>query len=106
MPLPLASLMLPSTPVSASASASADFGIHWRGLHARCLRFVATVTRMLLTTTQDSLPAGGPALAGWDSNPLGCKPGFVKCLASHGLLLDKACLAHHGHDESERAVLW
>ncbi len=79
-----------------------DFGIHWHSLHARCLRFVATVTRVLLTATQDSLPTGGPALVGRESNPLGCKPGFFTCLASHGFLLDKACLAHHGHGERRR----
>jgi hypothetical protein len=40
------------------------------GLHARCLRFAATVARYFPTATQDSLPAGGH-LAGRDSNPLG-----------------------------------
>jgi len=37
-----------------------SFGAQFRGPHARCLRFVATVARVLLTTTQDSLPPGGP----------------------------------------------
>ena len=46
------------------------FGAQSHGLHARCLRFAATVTRYFLTATQDSLPAGGH-LAGRDSNPLG-----------------------------------
>src|SRR5260370_40727088 len=36
--------------------------------------------------TQDSLPAGGLALAGRDSNPLGCSPGFATCWLSHGFL--------------------
>jgi len=37
-----------------------DFGAVSRGLHARCLRFATTVTRVLPTAAQDSLPAGGP----------------------------------------------
>lgn len=37
-----------------------SFGARFGGPHARCLRFVTTVARVLLTATQDSLPAGGP----------------------------------------------
>ncbi len=55
------------------------FGTQFRSLRARCLRFVTTVARRCFTVTQDSLPAGGPALAGRDSNPLGREPGFVTC---------------------------
>ena len=81
------------------------FGIQFRSLRARCLRFVTTVARCFFTITQDSLPAGGPTLAGRESNPLGRTPGFVMCLASHDFLLDEACLAHgKGGDRGHEAA--
>jgi len=36
-----------------------SLGAQSHGPYARCLRFVTTVARVLLTVTQDSLPAGG-----------------------------------------------
>ena len=76
MPLPFASLMLPSTPVSASASASADFGIHLRGLHARCLRFVATVTRVLLYGHARLASSWRPCLSWAGVEPAGLQTRF------------------------------
>ena len=41
-----------------------NFEAQSHGLHARCLRFAATVARVLPTAAQDSLPAGGPPWPG------------------------------------------
>jgi len=48
-----------------------------RGIHARCLRFAVTVARLMLTTTQDSLPGGGLSFPGQDSNLLGSAVRFL-----------------------------
>ena len=58
------------------------------GLHARCLRFVATVARYCLPATQDSLPAGGPPCrAGFEPAGFQCE---VSVLLPHRFLLTQA----------------
>jgi hypothetical protein len=80
-PLRMASTVLPSTPTSASASATTNFGTEFRSLRARCLRFVTTVARVLPHGHARLASGWWPSLAGRDSNPLGRKPGFCLVLA-------------------------
>src|SRR5580658_9489213 len=72
---------------------------------ARALAVYASWSRSpvcFLTTTQDSLPAGGPAFAGRDSNPLGRATRFQLSLGSHGFLLVEASLGALTAVQSER----
>jgi hypothetical protein len=56
-----------------------DIGAQSHGPHAHCLRFAATVARMLPTATQDSFPAGEVALAVQDLNLRGSNVRFQAC---------------------------
>jgi hypothetical protein len=56
--------MLPSAFSTTSAPTTRNFEAQSHGLHTCCLRFAATVTRVLPTAAQDSLPAGGPPWPG------------------------------------------
>jgi hypothetical protein len=91
-PLRLALSVLPSEPPVSSASATnPNFGTQFP--QPTCSLSTLRVGRCL-PLTQDSLPAGGPALAGRESNPLGHLPGFCLFLAYMTHLQDEACLAH------------
>ena len=71
-------------------------GLTLRGLLARCLRLAVTVTRVLPTTAQDSLPAGALlGRAGPDASALGSNVKFQLCraLLRHCFLLTQAFLA-------------
>jgi len=64
----LGSTVLPSAPTTASAPATTSF----RGSITRPARSLSTLrSQGHPCTTQDSLPADGPILAGRDFNPLG-----------------------------------
>ena len=81
------------------------FGAESHSLLTRCLRFAATVARAIFsTTTQDSLPAGGPALAG---RRLSSASGFryevsVRHQLCHSILLIQALLGAMGRKPQVR----
>ena len=82
-----------------------SFEAESRGPRARCLRFVATVARVLLTATQDSLPAGGSPLAGRDFNPLGRFMRFLPWLSlTHASSSPRLLLAHRNSGETGEGV--
>lgn len=98
-PLRLALSVLPSKPSDSSASTNPIF----RGPipQPACSLSTLRVGRCL-PLTQDSLSAGGLALAERDFNPLGRLPGF-STLWLHTHLQDEACLAHGGAEGAAAA---
>jgi len=74
--------MLPSNCGNSVGSCIADFEAASRGLHARCLRLVVTVTRVLLYDHARLASGWWPSLAGRDSNPLGSIVKFPSCCVS------------------------
>jgi len=77
--------MLPSNCGNSVGSCIADFEAASRGLHARCLRLVVTVTRVQLYDHARLASGWWPSLAGRDSNPLGSIVKFPSCYASTSL---------------------
>ena len=80
---------------------NSSFEAQSHGPRARCLRFAATVARGA-TATQDSLPAGGPPLAGRDCDPLGRFVRFPPVPQLHGFLLTQALPGAPKHESEPR----
>jgi hypothetical protein len=95
--------VLPSAVSTASApTIKTHFGALSHGLHDRCLRFAATVTRVLPYGRARLASGWWPTLAGQDLNLLDPVAKFQ--LVLHGILLTQACPGAPKHESKRRRV--